>query len=152
MEAPMYATIDSLRDISRRCLSAQPLSDEQLNWLGQSLAEFLAHRTRSVDEALGLRFGRGGVPWWREEAMRKRDAALRQLADRFHAGLSVSAQARIIRGAAIRFGASAWRRDRELDAMPAYYAGREHEWLWRAFASGAPMPIGERQLRHVLGR
>jgi hypothetical protein len=82
--------------------------------------------------------------------MRKRDMALRQLADRLHAGLSVSAQAKIIRIASIRYGGSAWLRDRTLGAMPANYAGREHEWLWRAFASGAPMPIGERQLRHVL--
>ena len=152
MEEPMYATIDSLRDISQRCLTAQPLSNEQLRWLGLSFAQFLAHRARSVDEALGLRFGRGGVPWWLEEAMRKRDAALRQLADRFHAGLSVSARARIIRIAAIRYAASGWPRDRNLGAMPAHYAGREQEWLWRAFESGAPMPIGERQLRHVLAR
>ncbi len=147
----MYATIDNLRDISRRGVAAQPLSDEQLRWLGRSLMNFLAHRCRSVDEALGLRFARGGVPWWLEEAMRKRDAALRELAARFHGGCSVSTQARAIRTAAIRYAAAAWRRDRDSEAMPGHYVGAAQEWLWRAFASGAPMPIGERQLRHVLG-
>jgi hypothetical protein len=152
MEEAMLATIDNLRDISRRALAAQPLSNEQLHWLGRSFADFLAHRVHSLDEAVGLKFARGGVPWWLEEALRKRDAALRELAARFHAGQSVSTQAKHILSTARRYAASAWPRDRELGAMPAHYAGREHEWLYRAFAAGAPMPIGERQLRHVLGR
>jgi hypothetical protein len=36
--------------------------------------------------------------------------------------------------------------------MPPDYVGRENECLWRAFKSGAPMPIGERRMRHILGR
>lgn len=148
----MYATIDRLREISRRCLADEPLSDEQLRWLGQSLTEFLSHRTRSIDEALGLRFARGGVPWWLEEAMRKRDAALRQLAAWHFADISVTGQARRIHDVSARYDASTWRFDKERDWMPAAYDGTVNEWLWRAFNSGAPMPISERQLRHVLGR
>ena len=34
--------------------------------------------------------------------------------------------------------------------MPPDYADTQKECLWRAFKSGAPMPIGERQLRNVL--
>lgn len=145
-------TIDLLQDISRRCLAEEPLSDEQLRWLGQSLSDFLSHRCRTVDEAMGLRFARGGVPWWLEEALRKRDAALRELAQRYCAALSVSAQAQRIRELAVRYAASAWRFDKSRQWMPEQYVGTEHEWLWRAFASGAPMPICHRQLRHVLGR
>jgi len=53
---------------------------------------------------------------------------------------------------AVRYAGSTWRFDRDRQSLPAGYAGGVHEWLWRAFSSGAPMPIGERQLRHVLGR
>jgi hypothetical protein len=34
--------------------------------------------------------------------------------------------------------------------MPETYEGTPLEFLWRAFKSGAPMPIGERQLRRIL--
>src|SRR5215470_6882015 len=51
----MQATIETLRAITRKCLNNH---DDQLRWLGRSLEEFLAHRCRSVDEALGLRFRR----------------------------------------------------------------------------------------------
>jgi hypothetical protein len=147
----MYATIQSLREISRRCLSQEPLSGEQITWLGKSLEGFLTHRHRTIEEAMGLRFPRGGVPWWLEEAIRKRDAALRELSRRHFNLQSVSAQARQIRTLAIRYAASAWRFDRDLDDPPERYAGTPNEWLWRAFASGAPMPVCERTLRHVLG-
>jgi len=50
-----------------------------------------------------------------------------------------------------RYGGSAWRLDREHAAMPADYAGTPHAHLWRAFKSGAAMPLGERQLRTILG-
>lgn len=148
----MRGTIEQLRDISHRCRNHEQLSPAQLSWLGQVLNDFLSRRCRSVDEAFGLRFARGGVPWWLEEAQRQRDAALRELASRHFAGLSVSAQARLIRSLANRYAGTAWRFDRERQIPPDGYAGTAHEWLWLAFASGAPMPIGERQLRHVLGR
>ena len=143
----MPTNIDKLRTACRRCLND---SDDQLRWLGRSLHEFLAHRCRSVDEALGLQTGRGGIPWWREEANRKRDAALRELAARHLAGLSVTAQARQVHVLSVRYAGSTWRFDRTRPAMPPSYAGRAHEWLWLAFSSGAPMPIGERQLRNIL--
>jgi hypothetical protein len=143
----MSTTIDKLRTVCRRCLDD---SDDQLRWLGRSLHEFLTHRCRSVDEALGLQTGRGGIPWWREEANRKRDAALRELAARHFSGLSVTAQARQVHVLAVRYAASRWRFDRTRTTMPPSYAGGTHEWLWLAFSSGAPMPIGERQLRNIL--
>jgi hypothetical protein len=146
----MLVTIEALDDIARRCLAGEGLSGEQMSWLGKSLGNFLAHRCHSIDEALGLKWGRGGVPWWLEKAIRRRDAALRELAHRFFGELSVSAQARAIRTLSIRYAAAAWRFDKQLEAPPARYAGTPQEWLWHAFASDAPMPIGERQLRYIL--
>ncbi len=146
----MLATIELLQNISARCLAGQPLDEGQRHWLGRVLAEYLAHRSPTIDDAMHLRGDRGGIPWWRERANRKRDAALRDLAARCLAGVSVTAQARQVRLLTVRYAASAWRFDRNRAAMPAQYADSVHEWLWRAFSSGAPMPIGERQLRHIL--
>ncbi len=148
----MLATIELLENISSRCLADQPLDEWQRRWLGRVLAEFLAHRSPSIEDAMKLRGDRGGIPWWREQANHKRDVALRELAGRYFAGLSTTAQARQVRLLAIRYGASAWRFDRDRREMPAHYAQSAHEWLWRAFSSGAPMPIGERQLRTIFAR
>ena len=146
----MLATIELLESISARCLAGQQLEEGQRHWLGRVLAEYLAHRCPTIEDAMRLRGDRGGIPWWREQANRKRDAALRELAARHFARLSVTAQAREIHTLSLRYAASAWLFDRERAAMPPHYAGTAKEWLWRAFAARAPMPIGERQLRHIL--
>jgi hypothetical protein len=121
-----------------------------MSWLGQALAAFISRRCRTMEEAMHLRASRGGVSWRREQAIRRRDAALRELARRFYGQQCVSAQARAIRVLAIRYAATGWRRDRQLTTPPLYYSDAPHELLWRAFASGTPMPIGERRLRSIL--
>ncbi len=87
-----------------------------------------------------------------EDAIRLRDAALRELAERFHGDRLVSCQAREIRRRALRYAASAWRFDRDRTAMPPRYSGTQKEYLWRTFKAGAAMPLSERQLRNILGR
>jgi hypothetical protein len=146
----MFMAIDNLREIALRCRSCESLPADLSAWLGTSLNEFLSHRRRSIDDAFGITRARGGVPWWMEEAMRRRDAALRELGGRHFATLSLSAQARAIRTLALRYAASAWLRDRRAESMPAEHGGTPQELLWRAFKSGARMPIGERQLRHIM--
>jgi hypothetical protein len=146
----MLATIELLESITARCLAGQQLEEGQRHWLGRALAEYLAHRCPTIEDAMQLRGDRGGIPWWREQANRKRDAALRELAARHFARLSVTAQAREIHTLSLRYAASAWLFDRERETMPPHYAGTAKECLWRAFATRAPMPIGERQLRHIL--
>jgi hypothetical protein len=145
-------TIDNLREVAWRCRAGEQLPAELAAWLGRSLEDFLFHRRRSVDEAFGLQWARGGVAWWMEEAIRARNAALRELARRFHPLQTVSAQARSVYSRSLRYAASAWLRDRNREEMPPQYGGTPHEWLWRAFDSGAAMPVGERHLRHILGR
>ncbi len=68
----MLHEIDSLREIARRCLAGQPLEDHHSRWLGRSLDKFLNQSCRSIEEAFGLHMPKGGIPWWREEAIRKR--------------------------------------------------------------------------------
>jgi hypothetical protein len=144
-------TIQQLHEIAQCCLKGMPLDDSLARWLGTSLDQFLKHQARTIEDAMGLRFPRGGVPWWMEEAIRKRDAALRELARRFYSELSIAAQAREIQKLAIRYASSAWLRECAATAPPGAYEGTHLQWLWAAFKAGAAMPIGERQLRHVLG-
>jgi hypothetical protein len=146
----MLLVIDDLREIARCCQSGEPMDARLTRWLGSSLRSFLEQDARTIEEALGLQAPKGGVPWHLEEALRKRDAALRELAAGFCVSDSVSAQARRIRSWAVRYAASAWRFDRDDDDMPAHYRGTVKALLWLAFKSGARMPISERQLRNIL--
>ncbi len=72
----MISTIQNLREIARRCRYGEPLPPDLSAWLGESLGKFLSHERPTADEAFGLQRARGGVPWWKEDAMRRRDAAL----------------------------------------------------------------------------
>ena len=147
----MLSSIKQLRAISRFCLEGEQLPEDLLQWLGSSLEQFLSHRVVSIEEAFGLCSGRGGVPWWREEAMRLRDAVLRALAETHLKDLSLSQQARKIHDLSVGYAGTAWRFDRDKAEMPKFYENTPKKFLWQAFKSGAPMPIGERHLRTVLG-
>jgi hypothetical protein len=134
----MFASIENLRQIMARCVDGKPLDPHHATWL--------------LEEALGLRFPRGGIPWWREEATRKRNAALRYLAGTFLHDLAPGNKVQVIWTAARRYSATAWRFDRKKDEMPPHYSATLKECLWHAFKSGARMPIGKRQLRNILDR
>ena len=146
----MLDQIGYMREISRRCMVGEPLTDDLAGWLARAFDAFLNQRCRSLHDAFHLNFPKGGVPWWREEDMRVRDAALRELAQRHHASLSVSAQSRRISQRCDRYAASTWRFDRTREQMPPAYMRTPKELIWRAFKSGAAMPLGERQLRNIL--
>ncbi len=148
----MTSTIDDLREVARCCLSGEPLDSNLSEWLGEALQAFLEHACGTVDDALGLKFPQGGVPWWREEAIRERDAALRQMVSDYFADYTLAATARAIGVVANRYAASSWRFDRDRDEMPERYRETQMELVWRAFKSGAAMPIGERQLRNILAK
>jgi hypothetical protein len=94
--------------------------------------------------------GHGGVPWWREAAIRERDAALRALAEAHFACLTVYARAREIAELAARYETTCWLRDRLAAEMPERYRGTPKAHLWRAFKSGAKMPVSARRLRTLL--
>ena len=148
----LFASINNLRQIKGSCLAAEPLDSDLADWLGEAIEGYLTQKFRTLEEALGLIFPRGGIPWWREEAMHERDGALRFLAETYLGNLATAGRAREICTAATRYGATAWRFDGERRDMPEDYRGTPKECLWRAFKSGAPMPVGERQLRNILAR
>ncbi len=146
----MLASINNMKTVAKLCRTREPLPAPLAAWLATSLQSYLDQRSDSLNDAFGLRNARGGVPWRLEASIRTRDAALRRLADDHLADLSVTAKAERIRQLSHRYAASSWRFDREQENMPAAYQGQSHEWLWRAFKSGASMPLGIRQLRTIL--
>lgn len=146
----MLAAIEYLYEIQNRCAQHSPLSADQQALLASALERFLANRCANLNEAFGVIQSHGGVPWWREQAIRNRDAALRELGERHLADRTVYARAKNITKLANRYAATAWRHDRERAAMPAHYAGDLREQLWKAFKSGAAMPLSERRLRSLL--
>ncbi|MBE9554648.1 MAG: hypothetical protein IMF05_14380 [Proteobacteria bacterium] len=146
----MLMEIERLRLVSDLCQEGKPMDEGLANWFGGCLRDFLERRTESFEEAFGLPSCRGGVPWWKEERMRRRDKALRMLARSLPAGRPVGALAREIHQMSKRYAASAWRIDRDRAEMPAVYEGTPREHLWQAFPSGASMPLGDRQLRNII--
>ncbi len=148
---PSRSPVVRLREIARQCESCKPLDPDLARWLGDVLNTFFERETTSLEEIMGLRYGRGGLPWRRAEAMRERDAALRALSKAYFAGHSPCTRSREIARLAARYGTSAWRIDRTRDQMPDHYAGKPQAFLWRAFKSGATMPLGERQIRNIVG-
>lgn len=146
----MLPVVERLREISEACQAGEPLDDELAQWLGLCLSRVLDRAAGSFEEAFGLPSGHGGLPWWKELRMRERDAALRDLAESLPADMSLTARAREIHRITSRYAASAWRLDRLHDTMPPQYARTRKELVWRSFRPGAPMPLGERQLRNII--
>jgi hypothetical protein len=137
----MTTTIDRLRDVSSFCRQGAALPPDLAGWLAAGIERFLGREARDLDGALGLIQAQGG----------RRDAALRRLREIACPAAGVTARARRVAELLRRYAGSTWRIDREHGAMPAHYAGTAQEQLWRAFKSGAAMPLGERQLRTILG-
>src|SRR5262245_3742937 len=143
-------SINNLRMVADLCETGQTLPIHLAEWLADALRSFLEQRSVSLNDAFGLRAGRGGVPWHVEENIRKRDSALRQLCTHHFLELSLTGQARLVHRLSLRYAASSWRFDRERKTMPNRYRGTPNEFLWLAFKSEATMPVCTRQLRNIL--
>lgn len=146
----MLGNIETLHAIHHRYANDQPLTSELRSWLAESLGRYLEHDCDNLNEAFGVIQGHGGVPWWRERAIRQRDAALRALSREFFGDISVYSRAKAIAEISERYQTTCWPRDRLLDEMPERYCGTPKEHLWRAFRSDAKMPVSERRLRTLL--
>lgn len=147
----MLGNIETLHAIHSRCAEGRPLTPDLRDWLADSLDRYLGHSCDSLNEAFGLIQSHGGVPWWRERAIRERDAALRELSRVHYGDISVYSRAKAIAAISARYESTCWPRDRHLDEMPERYRGSPNEYLWGAFRSEAKMPVSARRLRTLLG-
>lgn len=146
----MHSPIHALDEVCRVCASNEPMPEDLRDWLATSLSRFLEHGCENLNEAFGIQQGHGGIPWWRERAIRTRDEALRGISKTYLGELSVSARAEEIHAMATRYASTNWARDSRGDDMPARYAGTPMRYIWRAFKSGAKMPVTRRHLRNLL--
>ena len=146
----MLGNIETLHAIHSRCAGDLPLTPDLRNWLASSLDRYLKHDCDNLNEAFGVIQGHGGVPWWRERAIRQRDASLRMLAREYFGDIAVYGRAKAISVISQRYQTTCWPRDRQLDEMPERYRGTAKEHLWNAFGSEAKMPVSERRLRTLL--
>jgi hypothetical protein len=146
----MLGNIETLHAIQSRCADDLPLSPELRCWLAESLDRYLGHSCDNLNDAFGVTQGHGGVPWWRERAIRRRDAVLRTLSREYYSELSVYGRAKAVAEISGRYNTTCWPRDRSLDEMPERYRGTPKEHLWGAFRSEAKMPVSERRLRTLL--
>ena len=90
----MPTTIDRLRDLSTHCRRGEPLPPDLAGWLAAGIERFLGREAKDLDGALGLIQAQGGIPWWREDAIRRRDQALRRLWQSACPGAGITARAR----------------------------------------------------------
>jgi len=146
----MLGNIEALHAIHSHCAGDLPLTPDLRDWLADSLRRYLEHDCDNLNEAFGVVQGHGGVPWWRERAIRQRDAALRTLSAAHFNELTVYGRAKAIAELSERYETTCWPRDQCLSEMPGRYRGTPKEHLWRAFRSEAKMPVSERRLRTLL--
>src|SRR5262245_48394268 len=106
-ECAMLHPIVSLREAARLLSEGAPLPPPLAEWVSEALKAFLEQRS-SLDEAFGLHWGRGGVPWWMDEAIRVRDGALRELAVALAPTGSITARARVVRTRTLRYATTRW--------------------------------------------
>ena len=146
----MLSPIHALDEVYHACARNEPMPKDLRDWVASSLARFLEHGCENLNEAFGIRQEHGGIPWWRERAIRARDEALRDLSATHFSHLSLSARAEKIHAIAMRYAGTTWPRDCDRIDMPARYVGKPTRFMWLAFRSGAKMPVTKRHLRTLL--
>ena len=60
----MRNVIRALDEIRTCCEEERDIPSELRPWLSEALGRFLDQHCDDLDDAFGLRQGRGGVPWW----------------------------------------------------------------------------------------
>jgi len=148
MSSPATEPIADMRVAVRVLLEH---ADPSARRFGGRLVDYLEHAPlgAKLEVCLGL-VSMNGEAWWRFEARVTRDNALRELAMRFYADRKTASAAYEISKETKRYAASAWRFDRSKADMPPLYRGTRQELLWRAFTSGAKMPLERRQLATII--
>ncbi len=112
------------------------------NWL-------LSSDAAPLEAALGIACEPGQRSFRTRRAIADRDVKLRAAAATLPAEWSVARRAEAVATALRRYAATAWPRERSLDACPRRHVGRMEEHLWRAMRAH-PRPIGARQVRCML--
>jgi hypothetical protein len=128
------------------------LTDPYSAPIGEDFLRYLdAKGGLTIEDALGIKPGAGGDPWWQTESREEMYAALCRAADMIAPGASVSTAADRLRQVIVRYRSTSWHRDQALDEIPARYAGRpESEMCFAFHAAGGFVPESSSRLRWIL--
>lgn len=141
------APIDLLRELHARLAGGDPLE----RWASECLAEYLegaAHGVR-LGQAFGVEPVRGEVPWWRREALARRDDAIRRLARVRYGNQAPNEQADRVLAELERYVTSTWRHDRARGGPR--HDGEAHAALFDAAdACDGALPASPRQVRRII--
>ena len=122
-------------------------------WMSAALRRYLAAADDglSIEDALELTAPSRALPWWRVDALARRDMALRELATVFFASASLSQRAADVYDALARYRRAEWPRDQRLESVPLHYIGKPEEILFFALKAH-PEILSERQVRRIVAR
>ena len=96
-------------DRLRRLTELAPSLGKDGEWLSEALQRYLddAQHGLTMAQALGVATPRGGTPWWKAYALRRRDDAISRLRDLLPVA-AYRSEALAIRTAVIRFRRTRW--------------------------------------------
>jgi hypothetical protein len=136
-----------------RCLAARFAVEARADglWFAQQLAiyESGAPHGLSFDEVIGLTPSAGCRPWWQVERRARRDALIREVADKFFPGLPNRRCAAVMSERLDRYQATSWRSDRVWRSPPAARACRVDGLFFALLKLG--QPLSPRVIERALG-
>lgn len=142
--------IARLRRIRDAAAAGMALGDDG-PWLAAGLDAYLrrAPEGLTLPAALELAVPVGGAPWWRIDALARRDDALRRLAAEHYSSLPPSERAAAIGVSLRRYASTSWPRDRHFSACPSRLVGTSGELLF-AIMSVSRAPMSDRQIARII--
>jgi hypothetical protein len=126
--------------------SRAPDHDDQA-WLADALDRVLAGEP--IASAFDMKPRPGQRTLATISALDRRNALLRDAAAQFFRDVPTAEQARRLSAALAHYHATAWQRERSLDACPLRHAGKIHELLWGALKANDRV-LSARSIRLVL--
>lgn len=144
---PAALAVARLRRIKAAAAAGQPLDPDDAAWLAAGLENYLgaACRGATLDQTLEVTALPFAAPWWEQQGLIDRRAALRELS-RLLARGSASGTAKAIATAAADYAAGRWPALAARPGPPAEDIGRPEEIFWRLHASGCRWPLAWRQI------
>ena len=138
----LLALVAHLRD-------GTPLPDAAREHVALAVEGWIFGEAESLDAALGIKPDAGQRSLPTQFARHRRDALVREAAQRFAEGATDAARARWIAERWKRYAATGWARERHLDAPPMHRAGTVEALLFEAMKV-ADATLTERTIRLIL--
>ncbi|MBF0392397.1 MAG: hypothetical protein HQL38_06920 [Alphaproteobacteria bacterium] len=130
-----------------RAIAAGEDGAEEMAWLRERLADYVANPAAGLEPALWLDRAPGEQPWWIVERRRQRDDLLRRLAEVLAPGATAWAAADVVASYLRRYATAGWRHEQNDDRPPEDEA---RAVAWKSLKCGVGMPRERRQIYEIL--